>query len=87
MNRTGAAMQRVVEKHRGRKVIAVAHGGTIRAALSIALDIEPEAALAFQVENVSVTRMDHIDDTRDGGAWRIPFVNRMFRPRSAGQDF
>jgi broad specificity phosphatase PhoE len=87
VKRTGDAMQRVVETHRGRKVIAVAHGGTIRAALSIALDIDPEAALAFQVENVSVTRMDHIDDTRDGGAWRIPFVNRMFRPRSAGQDF
>jgi alpha-ribazole phosphatase len=83
--RTARAMQRIVDTHRGRPVIAVAHGGTIRAALAIALAVDPEAALAFQVENVSVTRMDHIDDDRHGGAWRIPFVNRMFQPRISGQ--
>jgi len=32
---------------------------TIRAALALGLD--PEAALAFTIENCSITRIDHID--------------------------
>ncbi len=87
VNRTRRAIDRMLESHRGQTIIAVTHGGTIRAALSLALNVEPEAALAFQVENVSITKMEHIDDTRHGGAWRIPFVNRVLRPQSAQQNF
>jgi alpha-ribazole phosphatase len=34
-----------VTTHAGRDVIAVAHGGTIRAALGLALGLDPEASL------------------------------------------
>ena len=61
-------MQRVARRHpsraranRGRDIIAVAHGGTIRAALGLALGLDPEACLAFTMENCSVTRIDHIE--------------------------
>jgi len=52
-------------------VIIVAHGGTIRAALAIALDIAAEAALGFVIDPWSLTRLDRLD-----GGWRIVAVNR-----------
>jgi hypothetical protein len=61
IERVSRAVHQLVETYAGRDVIAVAHGGTIRAALALALSLEPEAALAFTVENCSLTRIDHID--------------------------
>jgi len=49
----------------------VVHSGTIRAALCIALDIDPEAALRFVVQPLSITRIDRL---RNG--WRIVSVNQ-----------
>jgi alpha-ribazole phosphatase len=53
--------------------ILVIHSGTIRAALCIALDIAPEAALRFVIDPLSLTRIDRLD-----GGWRVAFVNRTF---------
>ncbi|MBT5264864.1 MAG: histidine phosphatase family protein [Rhodospirillaceae bacterium] len=74
--RVSASMAELTEKHAGQDIICVAHGGTIRAALSIALGIEPEKALAFSTENLSITIMDHIGES-DGqpAAWRVRGVN------------
>lgn len=78
--RVGATVERLTAQFRGRAIIAVAHGGTIRAALALALRLDPEAALAFVVEHCSITRIDHL-----GGdaafCWRIGTVNR--RPGGA----
>jgi broad specificity phosphatase PhoE len=63
----------------GRDVIVVAHGGTIRAALAQALGLEPEAALAFTIENCSITRIDHIEGPGMGHGWRVVTVNRPSR--------
>jgi alpha-ribazole phosphatase len=49
----------------------VVHSGTIRAALCIALDIDPEAALRFVIQPLSITRIDHL---RNG--WRVVSVNQ-----------
>ena len=51
----------MVEMYSGRDVIVVAHGSTIRAVLALALDLKHEAALAFTIENCSITRIDHIE--------------------------
>jgi alpha-ribazole phosphatase len=53
-------------------VIVVAHGGTIRAALAIALDLAAEAALAFAIDPWSLTRLDRLER-----GWRIVAVNRV----------
>jgi alpha-ribazole phosphatase len=53
-------------------VIIVAHGGTIRAALAIALDIAAESALGFVINPWSLTRLDRLDRT-----WRVVWVNRL----------
>jgi len=76
MRRTAAAVERLTEAHRGRDIVCVAHGGTIRAALAMALDLTPAAALAFTVDNVSLTRIDRIH-AAPGGAphWRVRLVN------------
>ena len=58
--------------------MAVAHGGPIRAALALALGIEPERALAFAIANCSLTRLDHIaDPATPGGARRVAMVNQL----------
>ncbi|HJU17896.1 MAG TPA: histidine phosphatase family protein [Stellaceae bacterium] len=74
--RVSEAIRRLLVTHSGRDVIAVAHGGTIRAALALALGLEPEAALAFTIENCSLTRIDHIDGPGQGHGWRVVTVNR-----------
>jgi broad specificity phosphatase PhoE len=76
MARVSWAILQLVEKHRGRDVIAVAHGGTIRAALGMALDLGAEHCLAFTMENCSLTRIDHIEGPGMGHNWRVITVNR-----------
>jgi alpha-ribazole phosphatase len=53
----------------------VAHGGTIRAALAHALALAPEAALAFTIDTLSLTRIDRIDGPGRGHGWRIGAIN------------
>lgn len=51
-------------------VIAVAHFGTILAALQIAGGFDPSHAFTFKIDNLSVTRLDRLDT-----GWRIHGVN------------
>ena len=78
MKRVAPAIERLSEQYRGRDIICVAHAGTIRAALAHALGLEPEKALSFNVENLSLTRIDHIESglkLKRGGHWRVVGVN------------
>jgi alpha-ribazole phosphatase len=52
-------------------VVLVVHSGTVRAALAIALDLSPEAALRFVIDPLSLTRIDRLED-----GWRVGAVNR-----------
>jgi alpha-ribazole phosphatase len=79
IERVSRAIHRLVEAHSGHDIIVVAHGGTIRAALALALGLDPEAALAFTIENCSITRIDHIDGPGLGHGWRVVTVNRLPR--------
>jgi alpha-ribazole phosphatase len=47
----------------------VSHGGPIRAALALALDLSPAAALRFAIEPLSVTRIEAV-----GSGWRVMSV-------------
>lgn len=72
--RVQPAIERLTARFRGRNIVAVTHGGTIKAALALALRIDPEASLAFLVENCSITRIDHaVGDL--GPYWRVGAVN------------
>ncbi len=80
--RLAPTVERLTREHGGRDIVSVGHGGTVRAALCLALGIDPEAALAFTVANLSLTRLDHIADGNGGGAWRVVTVNQ--RPKLNG---
>jgi alpha-ribazole phosphatase len=56
--------------HAGKDIVIVAHAGTIRAALAVALGISASAALTFAIQTVSITQIDGID-----AAWRVMGVN------------
>ena len=74
--RAHAAIEAVTAAHRGRDIVVVAHGGTIKAAISLALGLGPEAGLSFAIENCSITQLDHrSQDDREG--WRIRMVNHL----------
>jgi alpha-ribazole phosphatase len=75
-NRVRDAIERITTAHAGQDIIAVAHGGTIKAAVGLALGGLPEKGLAFDVDNCSVTRLDHIS-SGDHVSWRLPMVNQQ----------
>ncbi len=64
-------------QYSGRDIITVTHGGTIRAALGLALGGAPTAAHAFTIDNCSISVIEHLqprDNTR-AGVWRVDGVN------------
>jgi broad specificity phosphatase PhoE len=78
IRRVRAAVVRLCEAHAGRDIVAVTHGGTIRAALALALDLRPAQAMAVKIDNWSLTRLDHIPGgvlRGRGGCWRVYGVN------------
>lgn len=80
--RVGAAVRRLNEDHAGRDIVAFAHGGTIRAALALALELDAAASLSFEIRNLSLTRIDHVAAGKTPHpstlrAWRLFEVNHL----------
>jgi broad specificity phosphatase PhoE len=74
--RVCGAIDRITVEQGGRDVIAVGHGGTIKAAVGLALGGLPEKGLAFDIDNCSVTRLDHFA-SEGHSSWRLPMVNQQ----------
>jgi broad specificity phosphatase PhoE len=70
--RLGATLERLAAAHPGCDIVALSHGGAIRAAVAHALRIPADSALRLSVENLSLTRLDHV-----GGFWRVDCVNEL----------
>ncbi|MBL6959098.1 MAG: histidine phosphatase family protein [Rhodospirillales bacterium] len=78
IGRTTETVRRLTGDHGGRDIIAVTHGGTIRAAVAYALDLDPARALTVKVDNLSITQIDHYAEQRFkgvGGHWRVAGIN------------
>lgn len=76
--RARAAIERLTHCYAGRTVISVSHGGTIRAAIAMALGLDAVHAMALVVDNLSVTRLSYVEDRllRGAGAvWLVQGVN------------
>jgi broad specificity phosphatase PhoE len=71
-------VSRAVERRSGEVVngdiVAIGHGGSIRAAVAQALGLGPARTLALQVDPLSLTRLDRIAD-RSGVSWSVGCVN------------
>lgn len=61
------------EDFAGRDLMCVAHAGTIRAAVALALGLTPDQAMALEVNNLSLTRLDFFGD----GNWRVVGLNQV----------
>jgi len=59
-----------------RNIVAVLHGGSIRAILASILGTPPVASLSFDVAPLAITRVDYLD-APDNPGWRIGSVNLM----------
>jgi broad specificity phosphatase PhoE len=77
MARVTGAIERWTRRHSGRDIVAVAHGGTIRAALGLALGLGAEQAVRFETANVSLTCLEHLAAADPDHAWRVVCVNLM----------
>jgi broad specificity phosphatase PhoE len=81
IGRVADGVTRINQSHAGRDIVVVAHGGSIRAALAHALALDPDAALTFRIDNLSLTVIEHAIPTSTGierGArttWRVASVN------------
>ena len=62
------------------------YGGTIRAALALALGVPPQTALSFTVENCSITRLDYLHPPGIAGLWRVGAVNHRPWSRTPAAD-
>ncbi|MYG52066.1 MAG: histidine phosphatase family protein [Rhodospirillaceae bacterium] len=73
--RVAAAVGRLSAGHRGRDIVAVAHGGTIRAALVGALDLPSPMALSLTIGNSSLTQIDLVEEPGRRARWTLNLLN------------
>lgn len=71
-DRVNARVRRLCDEFPDQDVIAVAHFGVILSQIQMAAGMSPQAAISFQVDYLSVTRIDHLGD----GMWRVHSVNQ-----------
>lgn len=77
MDRVAGAVRRLTAAAEGRDIVAVIHGGSIRAALALALDLTPEAALRLSVAPLSLSRIDHYGGGSWPGSWSVGALNAL----------
>ena len=77
VNRVAPLIRELTAAHRGRNIISVTHGGTIRSALAHALASPLDMSHAFTIDNCSITVLDHLHDTANPTVdkWRVLQVN------------
>ena len=75
-NRTKGAIERINVEQAGKDVIVAGHGGTIKAAVGLALGGLVEKSLSFDIDNCSVTRLDHLASASHS-SWRLAMVNQQ----------
>lgn len=78
--RVAGRLDELMQTHGGRDIVCVAHAGSIRGAIAHALGLSADQALALDVKNTSLTRLDHVTDvlrTKRGGRWRVVGVNMI----------
>ncbi len=79
VSRVTPLIDELTRAHRGRNIVSVSHGGTIRSAIAHALASPLDMSHAFSIDNVSITVLDHLHDPTapDGDVWRVHYVNAM----------
>ena len=87
INRTADVIRRYTTEYPGKDIVAVCHGGTIRAAIAHVLGLSPELGMSFSIDTLSVTRLEHVEGgllRGKGGMWRIGAINQPSHSRDDG---
>ena len=76
MDRVHKSITDLNSRFMGKDIICIAHGGSIRPALALALGVKAEQAIPFVINNLSTTLIDYIhpEDGFEGG-WRVRGTN------------
>lgn len=80
--RVGAGVSDLLAQCGGRDVVVVAHGGVVRAALSLALGLSGLRTLQIIVANNSLTCLEHYAGEAEG-AWYLRHLNWTTAPLAA----
>ena len=72
MTRVGEAVSRLSDQYTGNNIVVIAHAGSIRAALALALNLTPDQVHTIAVDPLSITCLEYID-----GTWRVYTVNSL----------
>lgn len=86
IGRTAGVIDRYTANHPGEDIVAVCHGGTIRAAVAHVLSLTPELGMCFSIDTLSVTRLEYVEGgllRGKGGMWRVGAINQ---PSHVGCD-
>jgi alpha-ribazole phosphatase len=79
ISRTAKSIDALNHKYNGKNIIAVTHGGTIRAAVAHALALTPEKALGLSIGNLSLTKLNYYPAEEGGNSnhssWGIDCIN------------
>lgn len=78
MERVREGLERLTLANPGHTMVSVSHGGAIRAVCAAALGLTPEAAMALVIDNLSITRINHVEDRLlrgSGGVWMVRGIN------------
>ena len=70
--RVGPTLERLAKQHAGGNIVAISHGGAIRAAMAYAAGLSGQQALHFAIQNLSLTMLE-----RSPEGWRVTGVNEM----------
>jgi len=76
--RVGVTLERLAREHPGREIVAVTHGGAIRAAVAHALSIGAEPALRLSIDNLSRTVLERHD-----AGWAVVRINEPFETKGS----
>ncbi|HEX9372142.1 MAG TPA: histidine phosphatase family protein [Roseiflexaceae bacterium] len=75
--RTSAALERLITRHQGQTIVAVAHGGTIEVSFLYLLELGPQARkrAAFHVNNTAITHWRHVETVDGRQEWQLVVHN------------
>ncbi|PHS79225.1 MAG: phosphoglycerate mutase [Rhodospirillaceae bacterium] len=82
--RVAPRIDQLTFEHGGRDIVCIAHAGSIRAAIALALNLTPEQALGIDVKNTALTRLDFISTEPKVlglGRWRVIGLNQFGDPQ------
>jgi len=79
-SRVAPRIGQLTSENLGRDIVCVAHAGSIRAAIALALALTPDQALLLDIKNTALTRLDYIStdpNINSDGNWRVVGLNQF----------